>query len=474
MNRATSDSSIWADDLLNRKPDADFLYTFLKNRSEQKASSLEGSFVLNIDAEWGFGKTFFLDRFATDLKSKGHLVASVNAWKDDHADDPFVAILAAIDEAIKPYIKSSSALAKGWKAAKKNAGPIVVRSVTGFAKTLVKNRIGQDLNDLIDIEGINEGVKSSIENTAKNASADIEKIFDNAAEKLISDFSGRNKAADSFRKKLTEALEKLKNEKDLPLFVLIDELDRCRPSYAVALLERVKHLFDVPNIVFVFATNSNQLQHAIAGAYGPSFDGYRYLKRFFERTYTLELPSTNSFVEALSKTLQKNKFRAPNDDVIGAICSSVSVYHCDLREIQQIIDIIKTVETVWPHPNKIEVLSLICLAIDYIRSGDCGWSTLPGKIPDDFKIDFGSWHNSDGKLVEAVVSASGIVTKISKTVHNLRIASDNRRHRRESPQQGYVDDVFISEWSGQNSDKPSVLLKLPEFIKSAGKLVVIE
>ena len=86
-------------------------------------------------------------------------------------------------------------------------------------------------------------------------------------------------------------------ELDYPAFILIDELDRCRPSYAVEMLETIKHIFDIPKVVFVLATDTEQLQHAIKVIYGDGFDAQNYLGRFFMRRFNLPLVSTKVFIE---------------------------------------------------------------------------------------------------------------------------------------------------------------------------------
>nr|WP_279504657.1 P-loop NTPase fold protein [Aeromonas veronii] len=78
---------------------------------------------------------------------------------------------------------------------------------------------------------------------------------------------------------------------------MIDELDRCRPSYAVEMLETIKHIFDIPKVVFVLATDTEQLQHAIKVIYGDGFDAQNYLGRFFMRRFNLPLVSTKVFIE---------------------------------------------------------------------------------------------------------------------------------------------------------------------------------
>ncbi len=68
-----------------------------------------------------------------------------------------------------------------------------------------------------------------------------------------------------------------------PVIIIVDELDRCRPTYAVKLLEEIKHAFDVHGLVFILGMNGEQLGHSLSGAYGPGFNGPAYLSRFISR-----------------------------------------------------------------------------------------------------------------------------------------------------------------------------------------------
>ena len=84
-----------------------------------------------------------------------------------------------------------------------------------------------------------------------------------------------------------------------PLVVMIDELDRCRPSYAVELLETAKHLFDVDQIVFVLAVNRKQLAHTVRALYGNKFEAEAYLHRFIDLDVHLPEPNMERFIDDL-------------------------------------------------------------------------------------------------------------------------------------------------------------------------------
>lgn len=83
-----------------------------------------------------------------------------------------------------------------------------------------------------------------------------------------------------------------------PLMVMIDELDRCRPSYAVEFLEVAKHMFSVDRIVFVLAVNSDQLAHSVRALYGHDFDAEGYLRRFFDVDFRMPEPDRQAFIRA--------------------------------------------------------------------------------------------------------------------------------------------------------------------------------
>ena len=87
-----------------------------------------------------------------------------------------------------------------------------------------------------------------------------------------------------------------------PLVIMIDELDRCRPSYAIELLEVAKHLFAVDNVVFVLAVNRAELVHSVKALYGSGFDAEGYLRRFFDLDFQLPEPDRKRFVSDLLKT----------------------------------------------------------------------------------------------------------------------------------------------------------------------------
>lgn len=101
-----------------------------------------------------------------------------------------------------------------------------------------------------------------------------------------------------FRKELEKYVNEFCEKK--PLIFIIDELDRCNPHYAVKTLERIKHLFNIPNIVFVLSIDKEQLSNSVRGYYGSDLiNADEYLKRFIDIEYTLPDPNVDSFSKYL-------------------------------------------------------------------------------------------------------------------------------------------------------------------------------
>ena len=164
----TPTEGIWDDDHLERWKDAKFLHRFLVNRiAEHGQADHTKSYVLNLDAKWGGGKTFFLTRFQKQLEAEGHLVAYINAWEDDHAPDPLIPIIAAIDQTLKPYLTENSLPEQLWKGIKgigfstvKSVGVSIFKGASKYALQEGADEIAELFADS-EFEKIKEATKLS-------------------------------------------------------------------------------------------------------------------------------------------------------------------------------------------------------------------------------------------------------------------------------------------------------------------------
>ncbi|MDH4442430.1 MAG: P-loop NTPase fold protein [Rhizobium sp.] len=317
-------SDIWSDDFLNRKEDADFLFAYLIERNNLAVRRGNKGTSINVNAPWGAGKSFFLSRFALHLRAKGHLVAEVDAWRDDHAEDPIFAVMAAILKVLDAGKDKKNG--KLRTALSRSAGKIAIRTGQGLLRRASAVFIGSD-----QVEGIADIL-------AKSLTESSETTINDYAESALQRFEEGKMAIEQFRSTLEQSVAGNK-----PLFVLIDELDRCRPTYAVSVLERIKHLFDVPNVIFVFATDADQLVHTIKSVYGTDFDAERYLHRFFDRTYQFDSPPVGAFIKARWQELgfSSERFVYLEQMTEIEIVTKISVaMNLQLRDIHQCLDIL--------------------------------------------------------------------------------------------------------------------------------------
>ena len=250
----------WNDDHLGRKADAANILQMIDNRAKRmKDRGEEGAVVLNLDASWGEGKTFLLQRMKAQLEDSSRLVAIVNAWELDYDDDPFPALIGPIAKALEQAVQDKqigTELAKAkpiGKSLANAAGKVALATVKGVALQLLKKAVGSH-----GVKELGEIAKETIQ-AAGDATIKTVEDLGNA---YLTDEQERRDAIKAFKKEIETELAAIPtsdNKSSIKLIVLVDELDRCRPNYAISMLERIKHLFDIEGVAFVVATDTKQL-----------------------------------------------------------------------------------------------------------------------------------------------------------------------------------------------------------------------
>jgi len=296
---------IWKGDLFDRRSEAEQLVAYIESvaKRRQRREDSHG-FTIAVDADYGYGKTFFLRRLKKHL-ALNHAVAFVDAWADDICDDPLVALIATLEAALKPVTAKNKKVEQALESALKQAGDIaslvakgaVIRGL-GFILTdsvasgiagLLTSEEGRDMARALASKSVGGGVDD-----ARTAGGAVEPLRDR-----LNAFKNGKSAINDLRSALRELVDSLPDDRPAPIVIIIDELDRCRPTYAIKVLEEIKHLFDVPGIVFILGLNGDQLAASIKSAYGPTFNGEAYLRRFIGRRYRLKQPRLQPLVEVL-------------------------------------------------------------------------------------------------------------------------------------------------------------------------------
>lgn len=257
----------FANDLLDREDSIQTLSRLL--------TSLDGPSVVAVDAGWGMGKTTFLRMWAEHLRLDGVRVAVFNAWRTDFAREPFIALSSELAAALSamPELAGRAPLHR-FKQAAGGVARAAARPTARVALSAVPGVGGQIAAELSP--GPHSAYREESERYAetRRARAEFRETLAAAAAQVAAATDGR------------------------PLVVMIDELDRCRPTYAIELLELAKHLFDVDHVVFVLCLNRSQLAESVKVIYGDHFDASEYLGRFFDIDYRLPSPGRERFIEA--------------------------------------------------------------------------------------------------------------------------------------------------------------------------------
>ncbi len=272
---------------------------------------VEDPMVIVLDGPWGDGKTTFAKMWLGELRKKKFPekkfpVIYFDAFANDFMDDAFVAIAGEVISLL-PQEKLGDKGDNAYKTFLDKAvkvGKIVARS----------SKVGALSLDVID------AVKSESSSEKKS------EWMDTHLKTLLQSHKEERSAIKEFKKALSEIASKLvssdsddlaKEEKRAncrPLVFVIDELDRCKPSFALAVLERIKHFFSVEGIHFVLVTNLKQLEKSVESSYG-KIDAQIYLQKFYNLVFSLpEERGVASLANKTSVFLRRIFSQFPDDD----------------------------------------------------------------------------------------------------------------------------------------------------------------
>lgn len=310
----TIQDGVWpcSTDFLERHKEIENLSPVLLN--------VDAPLVFAIDAPWGGGKTTFIQLWQHFLVQRGQQSLYLNAWESDFADDPLLPMLSTLDEWLELQ-QEDSAPKQAWSKAKEYAPGIIKSTAVAATKAATFGAL--------DLEKEYEKI--------------VADLAGGAVSSLVDGFNVQKQALRRFKEQLQVALNALP-EGQQNLIIFVDELDRCKPTYAIELLERIKHLFDIERLVFVLAVNREQLSKSIQGVYGSTFNGSHYLKRFIDLDYQLKIPDREAYIRALlNQPGLRNYFATRTEDRdLRSIIAETLDWFCkrfsyQLRDIDQLI-----------------------------------------------------------------------------------------------------------------------------------------
>jgi Cdc6-like AAA superfamily ATPase len=247
----------WVDDKLGRKACAEMLTSLLAGQTT--------ALTVSVNGEWGSGKTFLLKRWQQQLSNDGYKAIYFNAWEDDFIGDPLVAILGQLRMCLKEDANLTG-LATGLS-----------QAVWTLGSGLSKKFTGLDFED---------------------AARKARDVAQSNRDVILDNYDTLCKIRKELKSSLQEMANELFNQTGKPLVFIVDELDRCRPTFAIETLERIKHLFDINHVIFVLGIDRKQLGESIKSVYG-NIEIENYLHRFIDLDFQLPVTQGAPFFNTL-------------------------------------------------------------------------------------------------------------------------------------------------------------------------------
>lgn len=279
METQTSENPTFdTQDEFNRKPIAENIIRLLTSPIDLSPMVIDGG--------WGTGKTEFCQKLIRLMQEQhpDYRPVYIDAFRSDHSGEPLLALLAEIIKACTPEGSDEKLIEEHKDRIRR------ITKAAGFLmKTVAKAAVGhvlkQNTDDLAEElqQIMNDGQEAdSLAETVTDAAATIAShTIDATVEALLKEQIEAEKNLETLKACLKELAA------DKPIILFIDELDRCRPDYAVDMLEVIKHVFDVENVKVVLVTNTKQLRAAINHRYGMEVDAQKYLDKFLKYSFAL-------------------------------------------------------------------------------------------------------------------------------------------------------------------------------------------
>lgn len=285
---------VWVNDKLGYR-DIGYAFTNL-------VQSLDSEKVISIEAGFGRGKTFFRRAWAQQLRRAGEFVVEVDLQQSDHFGDPVVTLLGALVAAL-PQDKKG----KGQKALEsaKRVGAVSVRAVT----RAVLREGAAEIFDAISDAAIDQLEDfDALDKIIKGVGGEMSKV----AGQLITSQMAAEKVRKTELPNQLEALQAalVEGAQSDRIVVIIDELDRCHPEYAISFLEATKLIFGRSGFVFCLMVNASYLENLARHRFGVAQDDEKYLDKFVDIRLKLD-PQPEAFKAAVYELACKLPLKIP-------------------------------------------------------------------------------------------------------------------------------------------------------------------
>lgn len=318
-----NENDAFINDALNRKSYGEALLNLVIRSSDE--------LVVSLDGKWGEGKTTFVKMWQGLLSEANVPNIYIDAFSNDYIDDAFISVASAINSFAESNIsKENHEKTTELKEKSKKLG---IQLLSWSAKVGIKAATLGIIRDC-DLEELKD-IKDDL---AKGPSG----IIGDFIEERLSSHAKDVELIKSFRELLSVIPSKIKDNDNKPLVIIVDELDRCKPTFAVEIIEKIKHLFSVKNVVFVLVMHKAQLEESIRSVYGPNIDAHTYLQKFINLETTIPKITGQRYSNDLSKYSRKllkiHELETWRDErnIIESIDPLANHFNLSLRQLEKV------------------------------------------------------------------------------------------------------------------------------------------
>jgi len=304
------------DDLWERKEVATKLTNYIRR--------LKVGATLAIDAEWGAGKSWFVKNWQAQLEIENFKVIYLDAFANDFLEDPFLLISMEIAKKLESEQGDLSTFKESIGKVYQSILPNLPMLIWSLTLTLIGGGyFAKNVGDTIT------NVKDGLGEFGEVAGTILNDQLKEHLSKQIENYDNEQQSLQYFKDELTKLAIKL----DEPLVFIIDELDRCKPEFSIRLIERIKHFFEIPNVIFILSINKKQLDESINNYYGFS-DKNEYLEKFIDFRIKLKSNKNINYDKMVGNYTEKLGFNLNIYDDFVFLCT---IFKPNARQLIKIL-----------------------------------------------------------------------------------------------------------------------------------------
>ena len=315
-------------DVLSRDKIIENIETIINLHVDSKKKT---SFAL--EGTWGIGKTFILERIMDYYKERKNVILMYyNCWQNDFYDEPLFSMATQL------------------------------RYVGNENRVQDQKRVSDIFSDINDILLLTYNLYDE-KNGLKAASGIVSlvgkryKKYANNTTKCPSNISSLDIALGKARRNIQKIVE------DKTMIIVMDEVDRCVPNYAIKVLERMHHLTnEIDNLILIMAFDGKQLEYSIKKMFGNDTQVDYYLKKFIDFKFVLDCGEIDIGICDFYQDYINRFVNVDNGELVSLFMAT----GLEMRVLIKLLDKAKLIDAMLLSKNKTRHFSILLFEVLYV------------------------------------------------------------------------------------------------------------